>query len=114
MNTTHEDLAPDGGTFSAGEIEALAELRFHSAPDGSQRANITVKGALHPALAVPPQAQALRHSRELVFHAPPVTEKRPAVGNALAVPLAVALDVVTAPLQLLGFAVVLVLVATSR
>lgn len=101
--------APAGEALTVEEKKNLAKLNFTTQSSGMYATSVQVKGAVYPAVSIASSGLAQLHqSRELVFHAPPTTETTPNLGNIALLPVAVVVDVVTAPLQLLGFGVLAV------
>jgi hypothetical protein len=100
--------------LSAEEKAALARLHFRPNSNGGYTSSVAVRGAVYPAMDLKDKGfTQLQHARDLVFHEPPTTESTPNLGKAALLPVAVAVDVVTAPLQLLGFGLVVFCIASD-
>ena len=81
--------------------QTLERLGFMRYTKDQYIAYIQVKGAVYPALDLQyPGFQALKHPRDLVFYAPDVTETTPNLQKFALLPVAIAVDVVTSPIQL--------------
>jgi hypothetical protein len=100
--------AATGQTLSDDEKATMRALHFALMPNGSYRSVVSVKGAVYPAVDLKDKGLTqLHHSRDLVFRAPPITETTPNLGKYALLPVAIVVDVVTAPIQILGFGVFL-------
>lgn len=98
--------APVGEVLTVEEKQTLAKLNFTAQSSGMYATSVSVKGAVYPAVSLASSGLAQLHqSRDLVFHAPPTTETTPNLGSIALLPVAIVVDVVTAPLQFLGFGV---------
>lgn len=94
---------------------ALKALKFVRRNPSLMTLNVNVKGAVYPAM--PTQGQqftVMQKPRKLVFRAPNSTETKPDLSKIVKLPAAIVFDVVTAPLQLLGAAVVMISIASSH
>lgn len=90
--------------LSAEEEARLTNLGFTKEHGASYLKRVKVEGKVYPALAVSsndPHQLAL--SRKLVFRNPPTEGGHPNLANLALLPASLAVDVVTAPLQLIGF-----------
>ena len=95
--------AQTDGTFATDEASKLSALGFMRRNPKTFVINIPVEGKIYPPLVAESDAmQKLSQSRTLVFHNPAVPGGHPSAGNLIALPATLALDIVTAPLQLIG------------
>lgn len=93
---------PDA-TFSEDESKKLLTLGFVRRNPKTFVIDIPVEGKIYPPLVAESDAvQKLSQRRTLVFHNPAVPGGHPSAGNLIALPATLALDIVTAPLQLIG------------
>ena len=93
-------------TYSPDEIATLSKLGFVARSSGSFEKKIEVKGLLYPALALSEeQMQRFKVSRQIDLYNPPDSSPPPDFSRTLIVPLAVAADIVTLPIQFIGFTV---------
>lgn len=94
------------GMFSADEGRQLQALGFVQRGQKMYVADVAVEGKVYPPVHLDPAAlQKLNQTRSLVFHQPPKSGGHPHLVNLVALPATLVVDVVTAPLQLLGLAV---------
>lgn len=99
------------------EAAQLATLNFErpAQASGAWQLRHPVQGKALP--PVPPagltNTQTFQRERALTFHAPPTEERTPDLGKYALLPLSVAVDVITAPLQLLGVAILALVVASN-
>lgn len=94
----------------AAEEKSLRELGFKVNEAGVFNVFVSVEAAVKPALDLSKvQLPAFQKNRDLVFYEPSSATlvHKPKLGKILLAPLALAADVVTAPLQLIGFGVLL-------
>lgn len=92
------------------EEKSLRELGFKVNEDGVFNVFVSVEAAVKPALDLSKvQLPAFQKNRDLVFYEPSSATlvHKPKLGKILLTPLALAADVATAPLQLIGFGVLL-------
>jgi hypothetical protein len=92
----------------------LLKLGFFPGGNGTYASDIAIEGVVRPAVKLPDSITTLRRTPDLVFRAPPTTETTPNVGKLAMLPLAIIVDIVTAPIQLLGLLVIGVGLASSR
>jgi hypothetical protein len=102
------EYASEEARETADERAAFKALGFErSSPQGVTR-RVEIKGAVYPPLKVQGTGfKPMQTARKLAFRAPPTTETKPDVGKLVLLPVTILIDVVTAPLQLLGGAVML-------
>jgi hypothetical protein len=102
------EYASEEARETADERAAFKALGFErSSPQGVTR-RVEIKGAVYPPLKVQGTGfKPMQTARKLAFRAPPTTETKPDVGKLVLLPVTILVDVVTAPLQLLGGAVML-------
>jgi hypothetical protein len=102
------EYASEEAWETADERAAFKALGFErSSPQGVTR-RCEIKGAVYPPLKVQGTGfKPMQTARKLAFRAPPTTETKPDVGKLVLLPVTILVDVVTAPLQLLGGAVML-------
>jgi hypothetical protein len=106
--TLEFSYASDAATATDEEKATFKTLRFIRNTPKTVRRTVNIKGAVYP--AIPLQGGAfteMQKARKLDFRAPPTTVTKPDVGKMAMLPGAIVLDVLTAPLQLLGVGVVL-------
>lgn len=90
--------------LSADEQARLTNLGFTKEPGVSYYKRVAVEGKVYPALAIPSNdPHQFTLSRKLVFRKPPIEGGHPNLANLALLPASLAVDVVTAPLQLIGF-----------
>ena len=90
--------------FSADEESRLINLGFKKEQGTSYIKKIKVEGKVYPSLAVASDdPHRLAAGRKLAFRNPPIEGGRPNLANLALLPVSLAVDVVTAPLQLIGF-----------
>lgn len=100
--------------FTAQERELLKRLQFIPI-DTYWAKRVSIKGRVLDAVDVSSgQLPDMVKPRKIVFFFPPATETTPNLGAIALLPLAVAVDVVTAPLQLLGGAAFLLVTGARR
>ncbi|RIX42568.1 MAG: hypothetical protein D3M94_18735 [Rhodocyclales bacterium GT-UBC] len=95
----------------------LANMGFDKKETASSRKNrnvytksIDLEGVTIAPIKVPDSlAQHLSHSRSIAFYPPENQEAPPNLEKYLALPLAMVVDVVTAPIQILGFGAILLI-----
>ena len=101
----------DGGPCSREERSKLAELGFKR-DDGAvdfYETEVKVNGILCPAISTSgPLMQAFKVQRKLSFYKPPPSAAIPVIKRIVVMPVAVAADIVTSPLQLLGMGIILI------
>lgn len=94
--------------LSDGEKSQLKALGFTPMEGNAMRRHVSIKGAVYPAMKLQGAGPTpLHHQRALVLRAPPTTESKPNLSKYAVLPVALAVDVVTAPVQLLGLGVLL-------
>ena len=99
---------PNGQVLTEDQETVMRNLGFRKMGD-AYIATVEVKGAVYPALDLQSKGfQALTKPRDLVFRSPPTEEKTPNIAKFALLPVAIGVDIVTAPLQLLGATVVLI------
>ncbi len=98
------------------DIAKLQTLGFKADRSGVYRLKVKVKGAVYPAVSVSnDQLQQFKQSRALSFYNPPDSSPPPDLGKLVELPIAIAIDVATAPIQLFGLlGAVLVISATGH
>jgi hypothetical protein len=106
--TLEFSYASDAATASDAEKATFKALNFYRNSPQSMTRSVSIKGAIYP--AIPLQGAVfteMQKARKLSFRAPSTTETKPDIGKIAMLPVALVVDVITAPLQLLGAAVVL-------
>ncbi len=108
-------------TYTAPSISADEEARLRkagftkTANADVYAATVYIQGAVYPAMSLGSQTSgSLHQARELSFRSAPTTETKPDLSKIITLPLAVVVDIVTAPLQLLGFLVFMVGMGASK
>lgn len=95
--------ASDVATASEEEKALFKTLRFFRSSPTTMTRKVSIKGAVYPAIALQGAAfTEMQKARKLSFRAPSSTETQPDLGSIALLPAAIVVDVVTAPLQLLG------------
>lgn len=92
---------PLNSEFSAQQVKQLTSLGFE--PDGpyTYRKKIQVEGKVFPPLSISPDnAHLLVKPRKLAFRSPPTGGGHPNLGYLALLPVALAFDIVTLPLQI--------------
>lgn len=87
------------------ELATLADLGFSKKLKGMAGFEkvITVKGVIYPRVYIPAsQLNNLQKRRSISFYNPPSSVVVPSIQKVVLMPVAIAADVVTSPLQLLG------------
>lgn len=100
--------AADAASLSESEGAALTALNFVREAPGTLTLRVAIKGAVYP--AIPLQGAGfteMQNARKLSFRAPSSVQTRPDLAKIALLPASIVLDVVTAPLQLLGVAVLM-------
>ncbi len=96
-----------GTSAGTAEIEKLQALGFTAGRNGSYRLEVKVKAALYPPVKVnDDQLQQFKRRRELKFFNPPDSSPPPDLDKLLVLPLAIAVDAATMPVQLFGLGVI--------
>lgn len=106
--TLEFSYASDAATATEEEKALFKSLRFYRSTPKTMTRSVSIKGAVYP--AIPLQGAAfteMQKARALSFRAPSSTETKPDVGKIAMLPAAIVVDLVTAPLQLLGAGVLL-------
>lgn len=105
----YRPMSKDEAT-QASEEKSLRNLGFKADEAGVFNVFVRVEAAVKPALDLSAvRLPAFQKNRDLVFYEPSSATlvNKPKLGKILLTPLALAADVVTAPLQLIGFGVLL-------
>ncbi|PUE11090.1 hypothetical protein B9Z51_01840 [Limnohabitans sp. T6-5] len=90
------------------ETAALKSLKFFRKTPDTLSLNVSIKGAVYPAISLQGTGfTEMQRARKLSFHAPSTTETKPDLSKIALLPVALVVDVITAPLQLLGAGVLL-------
>lgn len=107
-----------GGSYvpTPAEIATLTRLGFTQlGKSGVYRKSIAVNGVVYPALTLPEdQAQRFKVNRQLDFYNPPDSSPPPDFSKLIKVPVAIAVDVVTLPLQLAIAGLTVIVISTSH
>ncbi|MDT8991191.1 hypothetical protein RQP54_09975 [Curvibacter sp. APW13] len=107
--TLEFNYTSDAATATDAEKALFKTLGFVRTTPQTVRRMVSIKGAVYPAIQLQGAAfTAMQKPRPLRFHAPPSTETKPNIGAMALLPAAIVVDVVTAPLQLLGGLAVLI------
>lgn len=101
--TLEFNYASDASAVTEEEKAMFKALRFYRNSPKSVSRSVNIKGAVYPAIKLQGAAfTEMQKARKLNFRAPSTTETKPDVGKLALLPAAIVVDVVTAPLQLLG------------
>ena len=103
--------------YSQEEIVHLTALGFkrHADYQGTYELRVKVKGVLCPRVEIPEaQLRTFKRRREISFYAPPKSAAIPVIKRIFLMPVAVAADVVTSPVQLLGLGALVILLSNTR
>jgi hypothetical protein len=102
------DYATDESRETADERATFKALGFERRTAQGITRRVAIKGAVYPPIQLQGTGfKPMQNARKLAFRAPPTTETKPELGKLVLLPLALVVDVVTAPLQLLGGLVVM-------
>jgi hypothetical protein len=106
--TLEFSYASDAATATEEERALFKTLRFYRSSPKAVTRIVNIKGAVYPAIKLQGASfTEMQKARKLSFRAPSTTETKPDVGKIAMLPAAIVVDVVTAPLQLLGAGVLL-------
>lgn len=95
----------EGVKFSKEELSSLSKLGFvkSTTENDIYTKKINFEGVVGPKITVPDnQVQTLKRTRSISFYAPNSSTIIPTIGKHILIPLAVAVDTATLPIQIIG------------